>query len=139
MKLALNILCFGWPLALYGQCFMYYGSFTLSICFCVCHVIFLALFSVVLFTLSDGKCQQTSKQINTNANAQCERALIHSSIFMTINFEHGHWPVFHAFMTILFKATVYHYMCDFMVKTFLVKVHIYLSPKASPTVIEILQ
>ena len=133
----MNVLCFGWLLALYGQFFMYYGSFTLSIC--VCHVIFLALFSVVLFTLSDGKCQQTSKQINTKANAQCEWAFIHSSTFMTINFEHGHWPVFHAFMIILFKATVYHYMCDFMVKTFSVKVQIYLSPKASFTVIEILQ
>ena len=59
--------------------------------------------------LSDGKCQQTSKQINanTNINAQCERTLVHSSIFTTTNFKHHHWSVFHAFMTILFKATVY--------------------------------
>ena len=49
------------------------GLFTLSVCFCVCDVISITLFSVVLFTLGDGKCRQTSKQIVANANAQCER------------------------------------------------------------------
>ena len=40
----------------------------------VCDAILLPLLSVVLFTLSDDKCRQTSKQIIPNANAQCERA-----------------------------------------------------------------
>ena len=64
------------------------SPFTLNVCVCLCvyDVILLTLFSVVLFTLSDGKCRQTSKQIiaNTNANAQCERALM-----LNVNFQRG--------------------------------------------------
>ena len=64
------------------------GSFTLSICFCICDVILITLFSVVLFILSDGRCRQTSKQIIANANAQCGRALsqtkIHPDLSMSL-------------------------------------------------------
>ena len=46
---------------------------SVSVCFCICDAISLPLLSVVLFTLNDGKCRQTSKQFL--ANSQCEWAL----------------------------------------------------------------
>ena len=49
------------------------SSFTriVYVCFCVCDATSLPLLSVVLFTLSDDKYLQTSKQTNANGNVQC--------------------------------------------------------------------